>query len=151
MRTRRIGIDAIATPIRPPKANAIAERVVGTLRRECLDHLIILDEQHLLSVVREFVAYYNQDRPHRTLGLQTPEVKPSSVTGSIQSRPLLNGLHHVYERRLSPAEDLPSDNAMFRVVARRTAAAPTRILPQLTFGCYLEVSSRLSACLRAMA
>jgi hypothetical protein len=46
---------------------------LGTLRRECLDHLIVLDEQHLASVLHECVAYYNRERPHRTLGLQTPE------------------------------------------------------------------------------
>ena len=51
--------------------NAIAERVIGTLRRECLDHLIVLDEQHLRSVLTEIMRYYNQERPHRTLGLQT--------------------------------------------------------------------------------
>src|SRR5438309_1342728 len=50
-RVRRIGIDAIATPVARPRANAIAERVIGTLRRECLDYLIILDEQHLRSVL----------------------------------------------------------------------------------------------------
>ncbi len=65
-RARRIGIDAIATPIHAPKANAIVERVIGTLRRECLDHIIVLDEQHLMSVLGEFVAYYNQERPHRS-------------------------------------------------------------------------------------
>ena len=97
-RARRIGIDAIATPVRSPRANAVIERVIGTLRRECLDHLIILDERHLLSVLREFVTYYNQDRPHRTLGLQTPEQRPRPTTGRIRSRPVLNGLHHVYER-----------------------------------------------------
>jgi transposase InsO family protein len=70
---QRIGIDAIATPIHAPTANAIVERVIGTLRRECLDHLIIVNEQHLLAVLCEFVTYYNQDRPHRTLGLPTPE------------------------------------------------------------------------------
>jgi transposase InsO family protein len=95
---RRIGIDAIATPVRSPRANAIVERVIGTLRRECLDHLIVLDEQHLSLVLREFVAYYNEDRPHRTLGLQPPEARPRPVTGPIRSRPVLNGLHHVYER-----------------------------------------------------
>jgi len=52
-RARRIGIDAIATPVRSPRANAVAERVIGTLRRECLDHMIILDEHHLLSVLHE--------------------------------------------------------------------------------------------------
>jgi transposase InsO family protein len=97
-RARRLGIDAIATPIHAPKANAIAERVIGTLRRECLDHLIVLDEHHLASVLREFVAYYNQSRPHRTLGLQTPESKPRSTSGPIQTRAVLNELHHVYER-----------------------------------------------------
>jgi len=97
-RAQRMGIDAIATPIHAPKANAIAERVIRTLRRECLDHLIVLDEQHLGSVLSDFVAYYNQERPHRTLGLQTPELKPRPTAGPIRSRPVLNGLHHVYER-----------------------------------------------------
>ena len=49
--------------------NAVAERVIGTLRRECLDHVIVLDEQHLRSVLADFVHYYNAERPHRTLGL----------------------------------------------------------------------------------
>ena len=97
-RARRFGIDSIATPVRAPRANAIAERVIGTLRRECLDHLIILNEQHLRSVLAEFVAYYNRERPHRTLGLQTPENQSRMAIGPIRSRPVLNGLHHVYQR-----------------------------------------------------
>ena len=97
-RARRIGIDAIVTPIRAPKANAVAERVIGTLRRECLDHLIILDELHPMTVLTEFVRYYNHDRPHRTLGLQTPELRPRPTAGPIRSRAVLNGLHHVYTR-----------------------------------------------------
>lgn len=97
-RARRIGIDAIATPVRAPRANAVVERVIGTLRRECLDHIIVFNEEHLLSILREFVTYYNRDRPHRTLGLQTPELRPRPTTGPIRSRPVLNGLHHVYER-----------------------------------------------------
>jgi transposase InsO family protein len=60
--------------------------------------MIVLDEQHLLALVREFVAYYNWERPHRTLGLQTPEPTPRPMTGAIRSRPVLNGLHHVYQR-----------------------------------------------------
>jgi transposase InsO family protein len=97
-RAQRIGIDAIATPVRSPRANAIAERVIGTLRRDCLDYLIVLDERHLVSVLTEFVRYYNRNRPHRSLGLQTPETRLRPVTGPIRSRPVLNGLHHVYER-----------------------------------------------------
>jgi len=58
----------------------------------------VLNEQHLASVLIEFVRYYNQDRPHRTLGLQTPEQRPRPTTGPIRSRAVLNGLHHVYER-----------------------------------------------------
>jgi putative transposase len=97
-RAQRIGIDAIATPFRSPRANAVVERVIGTLRRECLDHMIVLDEQHLASVLTEFVRYYNQERPHRTLGLQTPEPRPRPSTGLVRARPVLGGLHHVYER-----------------------------------------------------
>ncbi len=97
-RAKRIGIDAIATPVRSPRANAIAERVIGTLRRECLDHMIVLDQQHLQSVLSEYVSYYNQDRPHRTLRLQTPEPRPQATPGRIRSRPVLHGLHNVYER-----------------------------------------------------
>ena len=78
--------------------NAVAERVIGTLRRECLDHIIVTNEQHLASVLAEFVQYYNADRPHRTLGLQAPERKPRLITGPVRSRSVLNGLHHVYER-----------------------------------------------------
>jgi len=97
-RALRIGIDAIATPIRAPKANAIAERLIGTLRRECLDHIIVLDQQHLQSVLTEFVQYYNQERPHRTLRLQTPQLKLRPTTGTVRRQPVLNGLHHVYAR-----------------------------------------------------
>src|ERR671933_917732 len=97
-RARRIGMDAIATPVRSPRANAVVERFLGTLRRECLDHLIILDEQHLQSVLTEFAAYYNLERPHRTLRLETPLPVLRSVQGPAQSRPVLGGLHHVYER-----------------------------------------------------
>ena len=58
----------------------------------------LLDERHLLSALTEFVRYYNQERPHRTLGLQTPEPSLRPVTGPIRSHPVLNGLHHVYKR-----------------------------------------------------
>jgi transposase InsO family protein len=97
-RARRIGIDAIATPVASPRANAVVQRFLGTLRRECLDHLIILDEQHLRSVLGEFVQCYNLHRPHRTLRLETPVPARRPVEGLVRSRPVLGGLHHVYER-----------------------------------------------------
>src|SRR5262245_44740772 len=70
-RARRMGIETVLTPIRAPRANAVAERLVGTLRRECLDPLVIVNEAHLRAVLTEFLRYYNTERPHRTLALQT--------------------------------------------------------------------------------
>ncbi len=97
-RAKRLGIGTLLTPIRAPRANAIAERVIGTLRRECLDHLIIFNKQHLRYVLREFVAYYNADRPHWSLGLEPPQPAARPEVGPVHSRPILGGLHHVYER-----------------------------------------------------
>ena len=97
-RASQLGIDAIATPIASPRANAVIERFIGTLRRECLDHLIILGEQHLRSVLTEFVGYYHTERPHRTLRLETPVLAPRAAEGPVRARPVLGGLHHVYER-----------------------------------------------------
>ena len=97
-RARRVGIDAIATPVASPRANAVIERCIGTLRRACLDHLVVLDEQHLRSVLAEFVQYYNRERPHRTLCLETPVQVLRAIEGPVRSRPVLGGLHHVYER-----------------------------------------------------
>ncbi len=97
-RARRVGIQTLLSPIRAPRANAVAERVIGTLRRECVDHLIVVNERHLRAILAEFVAYYNRERPHRALRLQTPQSAPRAATGRIRGRPVLGGLHHVYER-----------------------------------------------------
>jgi transposase InsO family protein len=97
-RARGLGIETVPTPIWAPWANAIAERLVGTLRRECLDHLVIVNEAHLRAVLAEFVRYYNAERPHRTLNLETPMPVARARAGPVRSRPVLGGLHHVYER-----------------------------------------------------
>jgi transposase InsO family protein len=97
-KAERLGIRTVLTPVRAPRANAIAERLVGTLRRECLDHVIVVNERHLRSILSEFVRYYNADRPHQSLGLDTPRPVDRPPVGSIRSRPVLGGLHHVYER-----------------------------------------------------
>jgi hypothetical protein len=72
--------------------------MVGTFRRECLDHLIVLNERHLRSVLGGFVRYYNRDRPHRTLRPQTPRPTARPAAGTVRARPVLGGLHHAYER-----------------------------------------------------
>jgi Integrase core domain len=99
-RARRLGIETLLSPVRAPRANAIAERVIGTLRREGLDLMVILSEPHLRAVLAEFVHYYNYnaERPHRTLHLEPPQPVPRSPTGSTHARPVLGGLHHIYER-----------------------------------------------------
>jgi transposase InsO family protein len=97
-RTLGLGIKSLRTPIRAPRANAIAERWVRTVRGDCLDHVIPISERHLRAILTEFVHYYNHDRPHRSLGLQPPAPRPQSRYGGITVRPVLGGLHHVYQR-----------------------------------------------------
>ncbi|MGO8870299.1 MAG: integrase core domain-containing protein [Acidimicrobiales bacterium] len=60
-------------PVRAPRANAFAERFVGTVRRECLDRMLIVSRRHLETVIREYVKHYNTHRPHRSLGQLAPE------------------------------------------------------------------------------
>jgi transposase InsO family protein len=93
-----LGIAGVRTPPRAPNANAVAERIVRTIRTECLDHLIVFDERHLRSVLVEFVDYYNRDRPHRSLELQSPVPSTVRSHGPVVSRPVLAGLHYVYAR-----------------------------------------------------
>src|SRR3954471_13968810 len=66
------GFEIVRTPFRAPKANAVAERWVRSVRHECLDQLIILNQRHLARVLKEYVQYYNSARPHQGLGQQTP-------------------------------------------------------------------------------
>jgi putative transposase len=69
---RDFGVRPIRTPVRAPKANAYCERLIGTIRRECLDYLIPINERHLRLILREFVGHYNRGRPHSALGPGIP-------------------------------------------------------------------------------
>jgi putative transposase len=102
-----LGLRVLRTPVRAPKANAYCERLVGTIRRECLDYLIPFNERHLRNLLREWVAHYNQARPHSALGPGMPEgsdwffspngrghVLPDGAR--IQKKTILGGLHHEY-------------------------------------------------------
>ena len=96
-----VGIDTLLTPFRSPRANAVAERVIRSLRQACLDHVLVLSERHLEVVLTEDVRFYNADRPHRGLGLTPPlpTVRdPCAESGPAVARPVLGGLHHVYSR-----------------------------------------------------
>ena len=95
---QRLGISGVRTPPRSPRANAVAERLVGTIRRELLDHVIVIGESHLRALLTEFLDYYNHDRPHRTLSLVSPLPRPNDGSGSVITRAVIGGLHHVYAR-----------------------------------------------------
>jgi transposase InsO family protein len=97
-RANRLGIAGVRTPPRAPKANSIAERLVETIRTECLDYVIVVNEGHLRRVLAEFMHYYNHDRPHRTLSLQSPAPETSPGHGLVVSTPMLGGLHHACAR-----------------------------------------------------
>ena len=98
-RDRVYGIETIVTPVRASQANAGAERWVGTLRRECLNHIIPFNALHLRRLVGEFVTNYNETRPHRTLDLHPPVgPRPRQRHGRVGAIPILGGLHHRYER-----------------------------------------------------
>jgi transposase InsO family protein len=103
-RAQALGIRTVLTPFRAPRANALAERVIRTLRTECLDHVLVLSERHLETVLREYAASYNRARPRCSLGLvpPLPTAPPLRETGAaprrIVARSVLGGLHHIYER-----------------------------------------------------
>ena len=111
------GIDIIHTPFQAPLANSICERFIGSLRRECLDHVMVLDNRQSMRVLHEYVSYFNQSRPHQGIAQQTPASRPSPVptaasgkvdpfpttsvpaqrsTRKVVAWPVLNGLHHSY-------------------------------------------------------
>ena len=96
-----IDIQIITTPVRAPRANAIAERFVGTIRRELLDRLLIINQRHAAAVLREFQRHYNDHRPHRSLRQAAP-LRPlphRAATGicKIQRQDRVGGLLHGYQ------------------------------------------------------
>jgi putative transposase len=97
------GIREVRTAYRAPRQNATCGRFLGSVRRECLDHVLVLGEAHLRRVLREYVAYFNRDRPHQGLGQRIPvdaaaAVEQAGSVGKVRARPVLGGLHHAYWR-----------------------------------------------------
>ena len=95
-----MGIEEVITAPRSPWQNPYVERVIGTLRRECLDHVIILNERHLQRILRSYLDYYHGSRTHLSLGKDTPDRRSVQPLGSakVVSLPQVSGLHHRYER-----------------------------------------------------
>jgi putative transposase len=102
-----MGLTALRTPVRAPQANAFCERLVGTIRRECLDFVIPLNERHLRQILREWIRHYHRGRPHSSLGPGVPDSRPTPVVAQsgrhripvghrVVATPILAGLHHEY-------------------------------------------------------
>ena len=97
-RLRAMGIRDRATAPASPWQNGFAERLIGSIRRECLDHIIVLGEVHLRGILKSYAHYYNGVRTHRSLDKDAPVFRPVQRTGVISSRAILGGLHHHYAR-----------------------------------------------------
>ena len=94
-----LGIEEIVTAARSPWQNGYAERVIGSIKRECTNHLMVVGEQHLRRILGEYRRYYNRSRPHLALAKDAPEGRPVETgQGRVISEPVLGGLHHVYRR-----------------------------------------------------
>ena len=96
---RSMNITAVRTSVGCPWQNGVAERWVGSCRRELLDSVIVLNEQHLRRLLSDYISYYHADRTHLGLGKGTPgRRRPSQPPGQVVARPRLGGLHHRYDR-----------------------------------------------------
>ena len=99
-RVRGMGIEEVLIARRSPWQNPFIERLIGSIRRECLDHILVISEAHLRRVLREYFAYYHDSRPHQSLNGNAPrprEIEPPSQ-GRIVAEPRVGGLHHRYRR-----------------------------------------------------
>jgi transposase InsO family protein len=94
-----MGIREVRTSFRSPWQNAFVERVIGSIRRECLDHVIVVNEESLRRVLHSYIGYYHASRLHLSLEKDSPTPRAAQSVGNIVAIPQVGGLHHRYERR----------------------------------------------------
>jgi hypothetical protein len=94
------GIELVRTAYRAPKENAICVRFLGSVRRQCMDYMLVLGEAHLRRILAAYVRYFNGARPHQGLRQRIPDppMEAASCTGPVRAMPVLGGLHHMYHR-----------------------------------------------------
>jgi transposase InsO family protein len=100
-RVPSLGIEEVITAPRSPWQNPLAVRIIGSIRRECLDHVVVLDEKHLKRILTCYLRYYHKARTHLSLEKDAPEpreIQPPNL-GPVVAVPEVGGLHHRYERR----------------------------------------------------
>jgi transposase InsO family protein len=97
-RLRVMGIRDQPTAPRSPWQNGYCERLIGSIRRDCLDHVVVFGERHLRHLLRSYANYYNQNRTHLSLNKDTPASRAIQIVGRILPLPILGGLHHQYVR-----------------------------------------------------
>jgi transposase InsO family protein len=97
-RVKDMGIRDRPVTVRSPWQNGHVERVIGSIRRECLDHVIVRGESHLRRILSSYADYYNDDRTHLALTKDTPRRRPIERSGCVTARPVLAGLHHRFAR-----------------------------------------------------
>ena len=96
-----MGVEEVKTAPRSPWQNPYAERLIGSIRRECLDHVIVFNEGSLKRILRSYVDYYHNSRTHLSLGKDAPatrDVQPPEL-GRVIEMPVVGGLHHRYMRK----------------------------------------------------
>ena len=102
-RVKAMSIEEVITAFQSPWQNAYVERLIGSIRRECLDHVIVLGERHLRRILRSYFGYYHRSRTHLSLGKDAPEpraMQPLEM-GEVVEIAEVGGLHHRYERRVA--------------------------------------------------
>jgi transposase InsO family protein len=99
-KVKAMGIEEVVTAPRSPWQNPFVERMIGSIRRECLDHLIVVDERHLRRILASYFDYYHRSRTHLSLGKDSPVSRPveNAKAGEVIALPQVGGLHHRYER-----------------------------------------------------
>jgi transposase InsO family protein len=97
-RVRAMGIRDRPIAARSPWQNGHVERLIGSIRRECLDHVVVVGEAHLRQMLKTYATYYNRVRTHLSLGKDAPNFRGSQTAGQIVAIPVLGGLHHQYVR-----------------------------------------------------
>jgi len=97
-RLQSLGINEVVTAPRSPWQNAFVERLIGSIRRECLNHVVVLSQRHLRRLLKSYFGYYHRSRTHLALAKDAPEPRAVMRRGQIVAIPQVGGLHHRYER-----------------------------------------------------